>query len=334
MAQTKQKTVTTESAAAPVVAFLDQATLGPLVTLRRPHTRHAWRAWAGTRPEQLPERLAGVTIAVTNKVRIGARELDRLPELAGIAVAATGTDIIDLRACAERGVVVCNIRDYAGTSVAEHVIATLLALRRNLRGYQQDINTGAWQASGQFCFFREPVRDLAGSTLGIVGTGAIARAVARLAGGLGMRILFHARTPRAISGVETVSFERLLAEADVVSCHCALTPETTRLFDAEAFRRMRPGSILVNTARGAVVDLEALDRALDSGLLAGAAIDVAPVEPPPADAAIMQLARRRNVIVTPHSAWASVEGRQALADQLTDVVDGLLRGEARNAVTP
>lgn len=330
------------------IVFLDRNTIGPGVHLRKPAFEHQWLAFPKTSPGQVIARLQGAQIAIVNKVPIDVVALEALPELKFIAIAATGTDIVDLQACREKGVKVANIRGYATTSVPEHTLALIMALRRNLVQYREQVIAGEWQKADQFCFFNRPVYDLSGATIGLIGTGAIASAVGALCEALGMRVLYHSVSGRAgvtektvpgktvrgktVPGKNLVGLQELLRTADVVSCHCPLTEQSYHLLGKAAFQIMKPSALLVNTARGQIVDTAALLEAIDAGQLAGAGIDVAEVEPPPSDSALMALARRDNVIVTPHVAWASIQSMQILADQLIDNIEAYHSGKPVNLV--
>jgi glycerate dehydrogenase len=276
------------------------------------------------------ERLAGATIAITNKVPLRAQVLERLPGLRLIAVAATGVDCVDWAWCHAHGITVCNIRGYAVRSVAEHVLMLMLALRRQLPALQADLRAGAWQRADAFCLLDRPIADLGGATLAIVGAGELGRAVARTGAALGMEVLLAERR-----GAEPrpgrVPFEEALTRADVLSLHCPLTPETRGLVGAAELAAMKPGAILINTARGALVDADALLTALAEGRLGGAGIDVLPEEPPRHGHPLLE-ANLPNLIVTPHVAWASASAMQALADQLIDNMEAFVAGRPRNVV--
>lgn len=317
-----------------LIVELDRGTLGPDVTVRAPRFAHRWRSYRATEPREVVARAQGADIVVTNKVALPADVLARLPELRLIAVAATGVDVIDRQAARDRGVAIVNIRDYANDSVPEHTLALMLALIRQLPAYRDAVAAGKWQASGQFCFFEQPIHTLAGKTLGLVGFGSIAQRVAALARAFGMRVVVT--TPRPIGAehkVTRVDLDKLLAEADVVSLHCPLTEATRHLIDARALARMRPGALLINTARGALVDESALAAALVAGRLGGAGLDVLSTEPPADDNPLLALAGEPNVIVTPHVAWAAEEAMQRLADQLIELIEAWHDGSPRHLVT-
>lgn len=314
------------------IVFLDRATLAPQVRLRRPAFAHTWTEYERTTPEQVVDRLRQATIAITNKVPLTAQALAQLPQLRLVAVAATGTDCVDKAACARQGVTVCNIRGYAVHTVPEHTMALILALQRQLLPYRDSVLAGRWWDSGQFCYFDHPIADLAGATLGLVGRGELGQRVAALAQAFGMQVLWAGR-----KGVQTVEppytpWNEVLTRCDVLSLHCPLTPETRHLLGEAEFRAMQRRPIIVNTARGALIDELALERALDEGLIRGAALDVASIEPPPPEHVAMRLAQRPNVILTPHVAWASLQAQQRLAEQLIEVLEAFVAGKAINLV--
>jgi glycerate dehydrogenase len=314
------------------IVFLDRATLAPGVRVRRPAFEHLWTEFERSEPADLPERLAGATIVIDNKVALRRETLQQLSDLKLVAIAATGTDCVDKDWCREHGVVVSNVRGYASHTVPEHVFGLILALRRNLCAYRDEVRRGAWQAARQFCFFSHPIQDLHGSNLGIIGEGALGQGVAQLARAFGMNVMFAAHKGKTGLGPLYTPFDEVLETADVISLHCPLLPETRALLGMAEFRRMRRRPVLVNASRGGLVVEEDLERALDEGLLSGAAFDVALPEPPPADSTIMRLAARPDFILTPHIAWASTQAQQALADQLIDNIECFARGTPVNVV--
>jgi len=277
--------------------------------------------------EEVVARLKGAHIAIVNKVKLNADILSQLPDLKLIAVAATGTNVIDLSYARERGIIVSNIRDYARNTVPEHVIALMFALRRSILPYAQSVKDGAWNRSKQFCYFDYPINDIAGSTMGIVGYGALGRSVAQRAEALGMKVLAYGRTP----GDGLVDLETLLTTSDVISLHVPLTPQTANLIGAEQLAMMKKSAILINTARGGLVDEKALVAALKEGRIAGAGIDVVEQEPP-RNGNVLFAPDIPNLIVTPHVAWASQQAMRALADQLVDNIEAFVRGQPRNVV--
>jgi glycerate dehydrogenase len=304
------------------IVFLDRDSL--IANVRRPTFAHQWREYPASAPGDVVERLRGASIAITNKVAIRAADLDQLPDLKMIAIAATGSDIIDLPACRARGVVVANVRNYSGASVPEHVFALMLAVRRNLRAYCADVDAARWQRSTRFCLLDHPIGDLAGSRLGIVGYGALGRKVAQIGRAFGMQISVTARAP--IEGEDCMPLDDLLACCDVVSLHLPLTDATRHLIGAARLASMKPGALLINTARGGLVDEAALARSLLDGRLS-AAFDVLSEEPPRHDNPLLAPALRLpNFILTPHIAWASAGAMQTLADILIDNVEAFAAG--------
>ena len=302
--------------------------------VRRPAFAHEWVEYGTTSADRVVERLAGATVALINKVPIDAAVLDCLPDLKMIAVAATGTNCVDLAACKARGIVVSNIRGYAVHTVPEHVMALLLALSRNLVAWRETLQAGGWQKSGQWCFFDHPIRDLHGATLGLIGSGTLGNGVARLAEAFGMRVLRAERKGAMAVRPGYTAFAEVLAESDAISLHCPLTAETTGLIAEPELRAMKRSALLINTARGGIADEAALIRALTEGWIAGAGFDVLTVEPPPeghpmVDPALLALP---NFLLTPHVAWSSRPAMQTLADQLIDNIEAFVAGTPRNRV--
>jgi len=277
-------------------------------------------------------RLSGAEIAIINKIPMRAETLRQLPQLKMIAVAATGYDVVDVAYCQEHAIAVSNIRNYAVHTVPEHAFAMILALRRNLLSYRQDVEAGVWNKSEQFCFFTHDIGDLYGATLGIIGEGAIGQGTAAIGRAFGMRVLFADHPPPKMAGVEFTPLDEVLAQSDVISLHCPLTPATRNLIDIAAFRKMKRNALLINTARGGLVDEAALIQALDEGLIAGAGFDVLTVEPPKNGHPLLDV-RRPNFILTPHVAWASDGAMQFLADQLVDNVNAWVAGKPQHLVT-
>jgi glycerate dehydrogenase len=300
------------------IVFLDRSTLE--ANVRRPAFEHEWMEYAMTAQAEVVDRLRGATIAITNKVPLREAELSRLPDLKFIAVAATGMDIIDLDYCRRRNLPVTNVRNYARHSVPEHVLMLILALRRNLFSYREEVARGLWQQASGFCLLTHPLRDLHDSTLGLIGYGTLGQAVEKLALAFGMRVVIsehkHARVIRG----GRVSFEEVLRASDIISLHCPLNEETRGLIGQAEFEMMRPGALLINTARGGLVDEAALASALRTGLIAGAGFDVLTKEPPREGNPLLE-PDLPNFILTPHIAWASREAMQTLADQLIDNIE-------------
>lgn len=290
---------------------------------------------------EVDERIAGCEFVLTNKLNITRARMGAVPGLRFIGLTATGTNNIDLDAARELGIAVCNISDYCTVSVAQHVLGAILMLTHRFREYGQAAIDGTWAKSEQFTVPGAPVRELTGKVLGIIGFGTLGRAVAKAArDALGMRVLVAERpgtkpgreadTSTSIGPVRT-SLDEVLRTADVLSLHCPLTPATTGLIGARELGLMKPDALLINTARGALVDLGALVDALRGGDLGGAAIDVLPQEPP-VNGSPLFAPGIPNLLVTPHIAWAAYEARQRAVDELAENVADFLRGGRRSRV--
>jgi len=307
------------------IVFLDRSTLE--ANLRTPSFPHAYTEYAVTSVDEILPRLEQATIAIINKVPMREATLAALPDLKLIAVAATGTDVVDKAYCKSRGIVVSNIRNYAFNTVPEHVFALAFALRRSLMAYRDDVRAGRWQECDQFCFFDHPIRDMRGSTIGIIGYGAIGKSVAKIAEALGQKVLPYDAFPQP----GLVDLETLLRESDIITLHAPLTPETKNMIGERQLKMMKRDAILINTGRGGLVDEAALAAALQDGTIGGAGFDVLTVEPPKQGNILLDL-RLPNLIVTPHVAWASREAMQILADQLIDNVEAFAAGTPQNVV--
>ncbi|MBI3777424.1 MAG: D-2-hydroxyacid dehydrogenase [Gammaproteobacteria bacterium] len=311
------------------IVFLDRDSIR--AEIHRPAFPHEWQEYSATAATQVAERLQNATIAISNKVPLMAGSISQTKSLRMIAVCATGTNNVDLDYCRAHGIVVSNIRNYAVHTVPEHVFAMILALQRGLPGYREDVRNGLWQKAEQFCLFTRPIRDLHGSTLGVIGNGALGRATAKLGEAFGMRVLIaehkNAQTVRA----GYTSFDNVLMESDVITLHCPLTPATHHMIGAAELKKMRSHALLINTARGGLVDEAALVPALAQGVIGGAGFDVLTVEPPRAGNPLLDL-DLPNFILTPHIAWASRDAMQTMADQLIENIEAFVRGEPRNRV--
>jgi glycerate dehydrogenase len=277
--------------------------------------------------EQVAERIAAADVVLTNKTRLDTEALAAAPRLRGIAVLATGHDVVDGGAARRLGIPVCNVPEYGTASVAQAVFALLLELTNHTGHLAVAVRQGRWSSSPDFCFWDEPLVELAGLTFGVVGHGRIGDAVARIARAFGMEVLSHRR--QAQPG--DVDLDTLLAQSDVVSLHCPLTPHTLGLLNAERLARLRPGALLLNTARGALVEEEALVDALQIGHLGGAALDVLCVEPPGPDHPLLRAPR---CVITPHVAWASRAARHRLIEATATNVEALLAGSPIHVVNP
>lgn len=308
------------------IVFLDRSTIPANTHLRSPNFKHEWVQHERTNSHEVAARIADADIVVVNKVRLGADALALAPRLKMIAIAATGTDNVDLAACYQRGILVCNVRNYAVNTVPEHTFALIFALRRSILGYRDAVRSGRWQQAEQFCFFDHPIHDIAGSTLGVIGDGALGQAVANIGRALGMKVLFSGHKGRDGQGRLYTPFQDLLRLSDVLTLHCPLNKNTRHMIGSAEFAQMDRKPLLINTARGGLVDETAVGPALSSGQIAGAAFDVTSVEPPSSNHPFMTLLDRPNFILTPHVAWASAEAIQALADQVIDLIEAYVSG--------
>ncbi|HVC50177.1 MAG TPA: D-2-hydroxyacid dehydrogenase [Burkholderiales bacterium] len=307
------------------IVFLDRSTLDAKV--RKPNFDHSYEEYQVTEPGEIVTRLKGATIAIVNKVPMRETILRQLPDLKMIAVAATGTDIIDKQYCKTHGIVVSNIRNYAVNTVPEHTFALIFALRRALIAYHEDVRRGRWSEVDQFCFFDHKIHDLAGSVIGIIGYGSLGRSVAKIARAFDMKILYTDHFP--VEGM--VDLDTILRESDIVTLHCPLTDNTRNMIAEAQFKNMKRSAILINTARGGLVDENALAVALKQGVIAGAGFDVLTVEPPKNGNVLLDL-KIPNLIITPHIAWASQEAMQTLSDMMVDNIDAFASGHPINEV--
>jgi glycerate dehydrogenase len=279
----------------------------------------------------IPKRMAGAHIVLTNKLRIGRALIEANPQLRFVGVSATGTNNVDLEAAREHMVAVCNVRDYCTRSVMQHVLAVILAHTHRLREFSRLAVDGSWTRTPQFTMLNYPIRELSGRVLGIVGYGTLGRAVAQGAqAALDMRVMIAGR-PGQSAAPGRVDLEVLLQEADVLSLHCPLTPQTANMIGTRELALMKPDALLVNTARGGLIDSAALVEALRTGRIGGAAIDVLPQEPP-LDGNPLVDATIPNLILTPHIAWAAREARQRCLDEVAANIADFLKGGTRNRV--
>ena len=286
-----------------------------------------------TADDQIVSRCADATIVLTNKVPFTAATLEQLPNLKFIAVTATGYNVVDTVAASKYGVVVSNVPEYSTLSVAQHVFAMLLSFLHRPAEHHQAVVAGQWQAIGDFSFTLAPIHELAGKTIGIVGLGRTGRATAAIAAAFGMRVVANSRrqiNPLPGDDFEWLSVEQLFEQADVVSIHCPQTDESKGFIDAKLLSRMKSSSILINTARGGLVDEQALADTLNAGGIAGALLDVCSTEPIGADNPLLSA---RNCVITPHIAWATVAARQRLMQTTAENVEAFLKGQPQNVVS-
>ncbi len=289
-----------------------------------------WRMFPSTSKEETLEHIRGVELLVSNKAVLDRGILERATELRLICIAATGSNNVDLEAAGDLGIAVTNVAGYSTASVVQHVFALILALTTRLPDYRDALRRGAWQESRQFCLLDFPIRELEGKVLGIVGHGALGKAVAKIGEAFGLEVRL-AQRPGGVEQPGRPSLDRLLAEVDILSLHCPLTEQTRNLIGERELGLMRPDALLINAARGGIVDEAALARVLREGQLGGAGVDVLELEPPVEGNPLLEL-EIPNLIVTPHIAWASRESRQRLIQEIAGNIQAFFQGRERNRV--
>ena len=325
--------MTSSASARPRIAILDAHTLNPGDLSWEPlQAMGDCEIHERTTPAQLIERAEQAEMIITNKVVISREQIGRLPKLSYIGVTATGYNIVDIAAARERSIAVTNVPAYGTRSVAQHTMALLLELTHHVGLHADGVRAGDWVKARDWCYWRTPLIELEGLTLGIVGYGRIGQAVARLGEAFGMRILVavSSRPQEPLRNVAVVDPDHLFRNSDVVSLHCPLTPETRQLVNPTRLALMKPTAFLINTSRGPLIDEAALADALNRGTLAGAALDVLAVEPPGADNPLLTA---RNCLITPHQAWATLAARQRLLSIAVENVRAFLAGKPQNLVS-
>lgn len=313
--------------------FLDFASIHPddLDVSELNASAEDWRYIANTKPADVLSTIGNADVVVVNKVQLDRQVISSAKKLKLICAAATGVNNIDLLAARDHGVTVCNVRRYATPAVVQHVFALILSLTTRLSQYRADVENKNWSRSEFFCLLDYPIRELQGLTLGIVGYGELGQAVANVAEAFGMRVLL-AKSGRDDDRAGRIDLHDLLPQLDVLSLHCPLTDDTLNLIGEKELALMKPDALLINTARGGLVDEKALLKALKESRLAGAGLDVLVQEPPPEDYFLLQQ-KLPNLIITPHTAWASRQARQRLVDEIAENINAFGRGRARNIVS-
>ncbi|MFA0154702.1 D-2-hydroxyacid dehydrogenase [Vibrio sp. 10N.261.46.A3] len=315
------------------VVFLDRTTIPSQIHLKPLSFEHEWVEYDFTAPELVAERVAGADVVITNKVVLNADNLAQAQQLKLIAVSATGVNNVDVDYCKSNNIAVANVQGYATQSVPEHVIAMLFTLKRNLVGYHQDIEAGEWQKDKQFCFFTHPIQDMAGSTLGLIGSGSLGQATAILAKAIGMNVIFAERKGADSCREGYLPFDAVLKQADALSLHCPLTEATRNLISERELVMMKPSAVLINAGRGGLVDEQALVEALKKHEIAGAGMDVFTQEPADNSNPLLANSHLPNLLLTPHVAWGSDSSIQKLSDILIDNIDGFVAGNTQNLVS-
>lgn len=319
--------------ALPKIVFVDRATIPANIQLPPIPIEHEWVAYETTASKDVVSRLQDADVVITNKVVMNADVLSQLPKLRLVAVSATGVNNVDLDYCREHHIAVTNIQGYATRSVPEHVIGMIYALKRNFLGYHSDILDGEWKQQNQFCFFTHPIRDVAGSTLGIIGSGSLGQATAALAKAVGMNVLFAERKGAVFCRAGYLPFEQVLIQSDIVTLHCPLTETTRNLIGEQELAVMPSHALLINAGRGGLVNEVALVHALKTGQIAGAGVDVFTDEPADeSNPLLANAAALPNLLLTPHVAWGSESAIKTLVGILVDNIVSFLQGGQKNRV--
>ena len=279
-------------------------------------------------PDQIVPRAKDADAILINKVMIDAPVISSLPDLKYIGLTSTGTNAVDLDAARARGIAVTNVPGYAANSVAQHAIAFILHFASKIAFYDSEVHRGVWTSCPDFCFFPKPLIELDSKKLGIIGYGAIGQRVARIARGLGMEILPY-DLPQYIDAAECVPLDEVFKQADYLTIHCPLTPQTQGLINREHLSMMKPTAVLINTARGPIVNEADLADALKKGTIAGAGLDVLSIEPPSPDNPLLTAP---NAVITPHVSWGSFESRSRLMNEVTENFRAFINGQPRNRV--
>ena len=308
------------------IVFLDSTAIPKHIPIPRPSFPHNWVEYEYTSAEQTIERAKDADIIITSKVILSREVLQQLPKLKLIAITATGTNNVDLDAAKELGVAVKNVTGYSATTVPEHVLGMIFALKHSLAGWQRDQITGKWTERKQFCYFDYPITDVKGSTLGVFGKGCLGTEVGRLAELLGMKVLYAEHRNATTCREGYTPFEEVLKQADILTLHCALTETTKNLINQETLSLCKKGAYLINTGRGPLIDEQAVCDALKSGQLGGAALDVLVKEPPEKNNPLIELAKTMpNLIITPHIAWASDSAVITLTKKVTQNIEDFVQ---------
>jgi len=315
----------------PSAIFLDKASVYPDdLDFSSLEKVASWQWFDNANPAEIRHSLQHAEVLVSNKVVIDNRVIADCRNLKLICVAATGVNNIDVVAAKQREILVCNVRAYATSSVVQHVFSLILALNRKLYSYNRSVTAGDWSRSEFFCYFGEPISELQGQTIGIIGFGELGRAVAKVARCFGMHVLL-ARRDTSDEREGRTDLNVLISSADIVSLHCPLNEDNHHMISSAEFAMMKPDAMLINTARGGLVDETALLQALEKKQIAAAALDVLEQEPPSVNNALLDY-RSENLIITPHIAWASRESRQRLVDEIAENISAYVGGNARNIV--
>ena len=309
------------------IVFLDRSTFPKTIKIPKIQFNHKWINFDHTTPNQIVDRIKNANIIITNKIELNKNNLFGANNLELIAITATGTNIIDLEYCRKHNISICNLRDYASISVAEHVLTLMLALSKNIKGLEKDIDKKLWQKRKVFALLSREINDLHGKTLGIIGKGSIGMKVGRIAKAFGMNINYF-----SVRNYKKTQFLKFLSSLDYLSVHCPLNEKTKDLITIKELKIMKKNMILINTARGGIVNENDLTKALKQKIIAGAGIDVTTSEPPKKSHAYYSILNEANFIWTPHTAWASNETLQEAINQLIKNINSFYKGRKRNIV--
>lgn len=305
------------------IVFLDRTGIPATHDIPRPSFPHTWTEYDRTSAEETYERVKDADIVVTSKVLFGRELMAKLPKLKLIAITATGTNNVDLVAAKELGIAVKNVTGYSSVTVPEHVLGMIFSLKHSLMNYHFDqVTSDRWATCGQFCYTDYPITDVRGATLGVFGKGNLGTEVGRLAGLVGMNVLYAEHKDAATVREGYTPFEEVLKQSDIITLHCPLTETTQNLINADTLAMMKPTAYLINTGRGPLVDEAALLDALENRTIAGAALDVLVKEPPSIDNPLIQAAKRLpNLLITPHIAWASDSAVTTLVNKVAQNIE-------------
>lgn len=312
--------------------FLDRATFVESLPLMAPEGVSEYVVFENTPNDNLLiiERCQDADIIITNKVMIDRAVIEQLPKLKLIQLTATGTNNVDKAACEEYGVVLYNVAGYSVNSVPEHTFMLMLSVMRAARYYHHQVTNGAWQSDGKFCLLDMPILDLAGRTLGIIGKGVIGQRVGQIANAFGMKVLYAEHQGRAPRDNSYTTFDEVLERSDVLSLHCPLNNETHHLINKHTLAKMQCCPLIINVARGAVVDSRAIVDGIHAGQILGYATDVFEKEPPADDESLLTLKDHPRVLLTPHNAWGSLQSQQRLWQILTEQVATFISSYPKN----
>ena len=309
------------------ICFLDADTFGNFFKFSKPAITCEWIEHANTSQDQIIERIKNCTIVIVNKVKLSQVVLQEAKNLQFIALVATGYNNIDLEYCRKNNILVSNIRNYATDSLCEHVFALILSLRKNLLGYQKAVQNGVWEKDDKFCFFLDPIHCLANTRLAIIGKGNLGNQIAKIAKSFGMEVVFVERKVAKKIRPSYISFEEAIKTSQVISIHCPLLPETKNLITKTEINKMQPNCLLINTARGGIINEKDLVDAIINKKIAGAGIDVVSKEPPGFSHPYYRILHYPNFILTPHTAWIGLSAMKRAWQQAIENIENFAKGK-------